>query len=111
MTSVSDSLLLIAQAPAGAPAGSAATQFIFIGFMFAAMWFLIIAPQRKKQKEHTKMLAALDSGDEIVTAGGIYGEITHKKEDRFVVQIASGVKIEVAKAFVHDVVRKSGSSK
>lgn len=108
MTSVSDSLLILAQAPAGAPAGGAATQFIFIGFMFAAMWFLIIAPQRKKQKEHAKMLAALDAGDEIVTAGGIYGEITGKRDDRFIVQIANGVKVEIAKPFVHDVVRKSG---
>ena len=57
------------------------------------------------------MLAALDQGDEIITAGGIYGEITYKKDDRFVVRIADGVKIEVAKSFVQDVVRKSGASK
>jgi hypothetical protein len=41
--------------------------------MFGAMYFLMIAPQRKKQKEHEKMLAALQTGDEIVTTGGIYG--------------------------------------
>ncbi len=103
MTPVSDSLLFVAQAaPAGNPLGS----FIMIGFMFAAMWFLIIAPQRKKQKQHAKMLTELDAGDEIVTAGGIYGEITHKKEDRFVVQIANGVKVEIAKSYVQEVVKK-----
>lgn len=112
MTSFSDSLFIVAQAaPAGAPSGGGATQFIFIGFMFAAMWFLIIAPQRKKQKQHAKMLSELESGDEIVTAGGIYGEITAKKDDRFVVRIAEGVKVEIAKSFVSDVVRKDGVKK
>lgn len=106
MIQVSDSLPVLAQAApaAGNPMGS----FIMIGFMFAAMWFLIIAPQRKKQKQHAKMLTELDSGDEIITAGGIYGEITNKKDDRFTVQIAPGVKVEIAKAFVQDVVKKKG---
>ena len=107
MTTVSDSLFFVAQAaPAGAPAGAGAMNLIFIGFMFAAMWFLIIAPQRKKQKQHAKMLSELDTGDEVVTAGGIYGEITSKKEDRFVVRIADGVKVEIAKPYITDVVKK-----
>ncbi len=104
MTSVSESLLVVAQA--AAPSGAGPMNLIFIGFMFAAMWFLIIAPQRKKQKEHAKMLAALDSGDQIITAGGIYGEITGKKDDRFIVRIADGVKVEIAKSYVIDVVTK-----
>ena len=107
MTTVSDPLFFVAQAaPAGAPAGAGAMNLIFIGFMFAAMWFLIIAPQRKKQKQHAKMLSELDTGDEVVTAGGIYGEITSKKEDRFVVRIADGVKVEIAKPYITDVVKK-----
>jgi len=101
------SLFLAQAAPAAPSAASGLMQFLPLVFMFAAMWFLIIAPQRKKQKEHAKMLAALDSGDEIITAGGIYGEITNKKDDRFTVQIANGVKVEIAKSFVHDVVRKT----
>ena len=107
MTPVSNSLLVVAQAaPAGAPAGAGAMNLVFIGFMFAAMWFLIIAPQRKKQKQHANMLSELGAGDEVVTAGGIYGEITAKKDDRFVVRIADGVKVEIAKSFVQDVVKK-----
>lgn len=110
MTSLSDSLLIVAQAaPSGAPAGAGTMNLVFIGFMFAAMWFLIIAPQRKKQKQHAKMLSELESGDDIVTAGGIYGQITAKKDDRFVVRIAENVKIEIAKSFVSDVVRKDGA--
>jgi preprotein translocase subunit YajC len=110
MTSVSESLLFLAQATAPAQ-GAGMMNLLFIGFMFAAMWFLIIAPQRKKQKEHAKMLAELGTGDEIVTSGGLYGEITSKKDDRFVVRIAEGVKVEIAKSFVQEVVRKDAADK
>ena len=82
-------------------------QIIFLVLMFAAMYFLMIAPQRKKQKEHAKMLDALTTGDEVVTSGGIYGEITNKKDDRYVIRIAEGTKIEVGKAFIHALVKKS----
>ncbi|MCX6938943.1 MAG: preprotein translocase subunit YajC [Verrucomicrobia bacterium] len=108
MNTPSNSLLLVAQA---APGGAGLMNILFIGFMFAAMWFLIIQPQRKKQKEHAKMIEALTTGDEIVTAGGIYGEITAKRDDRYVIRIAEGVKVEVAKSFVHDVVRKDSVKK
>ncbi|MCB1106262.1 MAG: preprotein translocase subunit YajC, partial [Cephaloticoccus sp.] len=51
------------------------------------------------------------SGDEIVTSGGIYGQITNVKEDRFVVRVADNTKIEVGKGFVSAVVRKAGEEK
>ena len=79
--------------------------------LFAAMYFLMIAPQRKKQKEHEKMLKALTTGDEVVTSGGIYGTITSVKEDRFIVRIADNAKIEIGKAFVHALVKKAGEEK
>ena len=102
---------LFAQAAPAPGQGSAFPQLIFFGLMFAAMYFLLIAPQRKKQKEHEKMLAALQTGDEVVTSGGIYGQITNVKDDRFVVRIADNTKIEVGKSFVHAVVRKTGEEK
>lgn len=97
-----------APAPSGAPSGPGGSVMI-IGYLllFAAMYFFMIAPQRKKQKEHEKMLKSLESGDEIVTGGGIYGTITNVKEDRFVVRIADNTKIEVGKGFVTTVVKKT----
>lgn len=100
---------VLAQTPA-APSGAAGGgfQLLFFVFMMAAMYFLLIAPQRKKQKEHEKMLSALKAGDEIVTTGGIYGVITSVKEDRFIVRIGdNNLKVEVAKGFVHGLVKKS----
>ena len=79
--------------------------------MFAAMYFLLIAPQRKKQKEHEKMLTRLQPGDEVVTTGGIYGTITSVKDDRFVVRIGeNNAKVEVGKGFISTVVRKADAA-
>jgi preprotein translocase subunit YajC len=102
-------LEFLAQTPAPAPqqAPAAWMQILPMVLLFAAMYFLMIAPQRKKQKEHEKMLKALESGDEIVTTGGIFGVITNVKEDRFVVRIAENTKIEIGKGFVQTVVKKT----
>ena len=83
-------------APQSGPGGGG-MQMIIIGLMFAGFWFLIISPQRKKQKAHAKMLEALVSGDEVVTSGGIYGTITNVKDDRYVLKIADNTKIEISK--------------
>ena len=79
--------------------------------LMAAMWFLMIAPQRKKQKEHAKMLAALKSGDEVLTSGGIYGTVVTVREDRLVVRIGDSTKVELAKGFVQGVEKKSDTDK
>ena len=102
--------LFFAQA-APAPAGGPNIMIIGYVLLFGAMYFFMIAPQRKKQKAHQKMLEELNSGDEVVTAGGIYGEITNKKDDRFVIRIADNTKIEVGKGFISALVRKAGEEK
>lgn len=113
MYSLFSGIEFLAQAPAGTPPspGGGLMTFLPMILLFAAMYFLMIAPQRKKQKEHEKMLKSLESGDEIVTTGGIYGVITNVKEDRFVVRIADNTKIEIGKGFVQTVARKSGAEK
>lgn len=102
-----------AAAPAGAAPqqGSLLMSMLPMLFIIGALYFIMIAPQRKKQKEHEKMLSALQSGDEIVTTGGIFGVITNVKEDRFVVRIADNTKIEVGKGFVQTVLKKTDAEK
>ena len=90
------SLLPIAQAGSGGGIG----QFLPIILLFVGMWFLIIAQQRKRQKAHDRMLTELQTGDEIITTGGLYGTITNVKDDRFVVRIADNTKVELGKSFV-----------
>ncbi len=90
------SFLTLAQVAPGRGFG----QLLPIILLFVGMWFLIIAPQRKRQKAHEKMLNELKTGDEIITTGGIIGTITNVKDDRFVVKIADNTKIELSKGFV-----------
>jgi preprotein translocase subunit YajC len=107
-------LFLAQTAPAtpAAPGGLAALmQLAPLVLMFAAMYFLLIAPQRKKQKEHEKMVTQLQPGDEVVTAGGIYGTITSVKEDRFIIRIGeNNAKVEVGKGFISTVVKKADAA-
>lgn len=100
--------LLFAQAQ-NAPSGAVGSQLLFFGLLFAAMWFLMIAPQRKKQKQHDQMLRELGNGDEIVTAGGLLGTIVAVKDDRFVVRVGESTKIELGKTFVSSVLKKADS--
>ncbi len=113
MFSLPSAIEILAQTPASgqAPAPSAWMQFLPMVLLFGAMYFFLIAPQRKKQKEHEKMLKALESGDEIVTTGGIFGVITNVKEDRFVVRVADNTKIEIGKGFVQTVLKKEPADK
>ncbi|MFT5623131.1 MAG: preprotein translocase subunit YajC [Bacteroidia bacterium] len=90
------SLLPFAQAASGGGLG----QFLPIVLLFLGMWFLIIAPQRKRQKAHDKMLTEIKKGDEIVTTGGLFGTVIRVKDDRFVVEIAENTRIELGKGFV-----------
>lgn len=117
MSPVLSTIEFLAQAPAapapqpGGMGGMGGTMIIAYGLLFAAMYFFMIAPQRKKQKEHEKMLKALQSGDEIVTTGGIFGVITNVKEDRFVVRIADNTKIELGKGFIQTVLKRQEPEK
>jgi len=93
-------LIAQAAAPATASPGGGYTQVIMLLLMMGGMYFLLIAPQQKKAKQQAAMIAALKTGDEVVTASGIYGVITNVKEDRFVVRIAENTKIEVDKSSI-----------
>jgi len=68
--------------------------------LFVIMYFFMIRPQQKKQKEIQKMRESLKAGDRVVTNGGIYGKIKEVEDTAFIVEIAEGVKVKVDKASV-----------
>jgi len=68
--------------------------------MFALMWLLLIRPQRRRQLEQSRMLSELHPGDEIVTAGGIYGTIQSVGDDELMLEIAPGTTVRVARRAV-----------
>lgn len=69
--------------------------------IFAIMYFFMIRPQNKKQKEIANFRKNLEVGQSIITAGGIYGKIKEIEDDSVVVEIASGVKIKVDKNSIY----------
>lgn len=93
---------------AGATGGAAGglMSFLPIILMFAVLWFIMIRPQMKRQKESKAMLEALAKNDEVVTAGGILGRVTKVNEQYVTVEIAAGTEITVQKSAVTTVLPK-----
>ncbi len=81
-------------------AGGGLMSFLPIILMFVVLYFLMIRPQMKRQKEQKAMIDALSKGDEIVTAGGLLGKISKVSEAYLTVEIADGTEIVMQKASV-----------
>lgn len=74
--------------------------------MFVALYFIMIRPQMKRQKEHRAMVEALAKGDEVATAGGLLGRVVDLDEQNLFVEIASGVKVQLQRQAVTQVLPK-----
>ncbi len=70
---------------------------LFLVLIFAAMYFLMIKPQRKRQKQQQELVQELRRGDKVVTTGGIYGQIEGVSQDTVVLRVESGATIKVAR--------------
>jgi preprotein translocase subunit YajC len=68
--------------------------------VFLVFWLLLIRPQRRRQRAQEEMIGSLRVGDEIVTAGGLYGDITAIEGDEVYVEIADGVEVRMARRAV-----------
>jgi len=73
---------------------------IFLVIIFGIFYFLMVRPQRKRQKEHDVLVQELQKGDKVITAGGIYGVIESLSQDSIVLKIESGATIRVARSSV-----------
>jgi len=77
-----------------------APMIMFLVLIFAMMYFLMIRPQRRRQKEHEEMEKELRKGDKVVTAGGIYGQIESLGENTVVLKTESGATIRVGRSSI-----------
>lgn len=93
-------LFLTASAQAGAQGGSGISMLVMMGALFIIMWFFMIRPQQKKQKEIQKAREALKTGDKVITAGGIYGRIREIGDIYMMIEVANGVIIRVDKTSI-----------
>ena len=93
-----------AMAPGGGEGGggSLITSLMPLALIFVIMYLLIIRPQQKKQKEHQRMIDALNKGDKIVTNGGVHGTVVglKEREQTLIVKIADNVKVELSRTAV-----------
>ena len=98
---------VIAQAAAAQPAAGGGLQMIIMMVvLFGLMYFMMIRPQMKRQKEHRALIAGLAKGDEVVTNGGIAGRVEEVGETFITVEIAANVKVKVQKGAVQQVLPK-----
>ncbi|SDB83702.1 preprotein translocase subunit YajC [Paraburkholderia lycopersici] len=95
-----------AQGGAAGGAESSLMSFLPLILMFAVLYFIMIRPQMKRQKEHRNMLAAMAKGDEVITSGGIVGKVTKVSEAYVGVEIADGTEITVQKSSVSTILPK-----
>jgi preprotein translocase subunit YajC len=84
--------------------GSAFFLFIVVGF--ALLWLLFVRPQKRRQTEQQRMIGDLRVGDEVLTAGGIYGTISRLDEDQVTVEIAPKTEVRVARRAIAGVTRE-----
>ena len=97
-----------AQTAGGAPAagGSSLLTFLPMIGLLVVMYFLMIRPQMKRQKEHRAMLDKLNRGDEVITSGGVAGVVAEVGENFITLEVADNVRIRVQKGSVGNVLPK-----
>jgi preprotein translocase subunit YajC len=100
-----------AQTAPAAPAGggdlmSSLGSMLPLVLMFVVLYFIMIRPQMKKQKEHRAMIDALAKGDEVATSGGLIGKVTKIGEGTLGVEIANGVEVQLQRHAVVQVLPK-----
>jgi len=101
---------VLAQAAPAQSSGGGLSMILMMVVLFGLMYFMMIRPQMKRQKEHRALVAGLARGDEVVTGGGIAGRVDEVGETFLTVEIAPNVKVKVQKGSVQQVLPK-GSMK
>jgi preprotein translocase subunit YajC len=102
---ISSAYAQAAPAPTGGADSSLLTLLPLV-LMFVVLYFVMIRPQMKRQKEHKAMIEALAKGDEVVTAGGLLGKVSKLGETYLHVEVANGVELQVQRTAVVQVLPK-----
>lgn len=101
---ISDAVAQTAVAPQAQSAGF--MNFVLLGGLFLFMYFVIIRPQRKRQKEHQKLTESIGKGDEVVMSSGLLAKVTQVDEAYITVKAAESVELKFQKSAIHAVLPK-----
>ena len=100
------SVLQVLQGTASAEQTEQLERLVPLVVLFVMFYFLAIRPQRKRQKEHQEMVAALGKGDEVVTSGGILGKVVRLDDHYVVLQVGDNMELKFQRAMVNAVLPK-----
>ena len=103
---ISSAIAQTAPAAAGGDMQSSLMSMLPLLLMFVVLYFVMIRPQMKKQKEHRAMIDALAKGDEVVTAGGLLGTISKLGDNYVGLQVANNVDIQIQRSAIVQVLPK-----
>ncbi len=103
---ISEAFAQAAPAAASGSTESTLMSMLPLVLMFVVLYFIMIRPQMKRQKEHKAMIEALAKGDEVVTAGGVLGKVAKLGDTYLHVEVANGVEIQVQRSAVVQVLPK-----
>jgi preprotein translocase subunit YajC len=95
-----------AQTAAAGSTEASLLSFLPLVAMFVVLYFIMIRPQMKRQKEHKAMIEALAKGDEVVTAGGLLGKVSKLGDSMLHVELAQGVEVQLQRSAVVQVLPK-----
>jgi preprotein translocase subunit YajC len=97
---IQETILAMGPAPGGGQGGSPLPTVLMFAGIFAVMYFMMIRPQQKRQKEQQNMINSLTKGDKVVTGTGIHGKIVELDEKTVVLDIANNVHVRFEKAAI-----------
>jgi len=103
---ISSAFAQTAPAATGGDMQSSLMSMLPLVLMFVVLYFVMIRPQMKKQKEHRAMVEALAKGDEVATTGGVLGKVTKLGDSYLGVEISNGVEVQVQRSAVIQVLPK-----
>jgi len=106
MNEVLGLITILAQGTPGQGGGSPLSLLPMMIIFLLIMYFMMIRPQQRKEKERIKMIEAIKSGDKVMFCGGILGIVANVKDSTFILKIADNVKVEVARGAVMKVLEK-----
>jgi preprotein translocase subunit YajC len=96
----------LAQAPAASKGGGDMFSLLMLVGLVVLMYFMMIRPQRKRQKEHEALVSSIAKGDEVVLTSGLLGKVVEVDEAYIVIDTGEGVKLRFQKSAVHAVLPK-----
>ena len=99
-------LMLLGQAASPTGMGGLGGMMLPMLVIFGIMYFMMIRPQQRKEKERQAMIKAVKTGDRVLLSGGILGTVTNVKDNSVIIRIADGVKVEVIRGAIQKVLEK-----